>query len=82
MVGRGGGPGTAGHGSAAANRPPSFTAVPWRRFALGPGAKELFIAGKSPAEQIQRMELGNRGDRLKGQNHKEPGKVSSMFGFS
>ena len=77
----GGGLGTAGRGAAAAHRRPSFTTVSRRLSALGPRAKELFIASKPPAEQTQRMELRNKGDRLKGQNHKEPGKVSSVFIF-
>lgn len=77
----GGGLGTAGRGAAAADRLPSFTTVSRRLSALGPRAKELFIASKPPAEQIQRMELRNRGHRLKGQNHKEPGTVSSVFVF-
>lgn len=62
-----------------ADRFPSFTVMPWRLFALHPRAKKLFIASTSPAEQIQRIELRNRGDHLKGQNYKEPGKVSSVF---
>lgn len=44
-----------------ADRFPSLTGVPWGLSALRPGVKELFIASKSPAAQIQRMELGNRG---------------------
>lgn len=45
----------------AADRLPSFTAVPQRLCALHPRAKRLFIASVSPAEQTQRMGLRNRG---------------------
>lgn len=60
-AGKGRGLRTALCGAVAADRFPSFTVVPQRLFALRPRAKELFIASKSPAEQIQRMAVRNRG---------------------